>query len=101
MGKQFRQGLFGCCLNPKNCCCSFFCPCITVGNTAVNVGDSYSWCCCLQLICPWAPAIYLRDKVRHQYDIDGTFTEDVLVGLCCTCCSLAQTSVEVDVFMKR
>ncbi|KII66329.1 Cell number regulator 3 [Thelohanellus kitauei] len=101
MGRRFKQGLFGCCFNGKNCCCSFFCPCITIGETAVNVGNSFLLCCLLELICPWAPPIYLRDKVRQQQAITGSFEEDILVGLCCPCCSIAQTSTQVDVFIPR
>ncbi|KII66331.1 Protein PLANT CADMIUM RESISTANCE 2 [Thelohanellus kitauei] len=98
---EFKQDLFGCFGNGQNCCCSFFCPCIPIGKTAEKLGYNFVICCLSGVIFPWGPAIYLREKVREQNNINGSLFEDILTGFFCTCCSIAQTSTEVEVFIAR
>ncbi|KII66330.1 Protein PLANT CADMIUM RESISTANCE 2 [Thelohanellus kitauei] len=101
MGKEFKQGLFGCCGNCKNCCCSFCCPCITVGKTAEKVGDGFVVWCLFGCVLPVIAPIFMRNKVRQKNDIDGSLLGDILAGWCCTCCAVSQFSSEVGVYMER
>jgi len=100
---EFQKGLFGCFSNCTVCVITYFVPCYTEGKIAEKVGES----CIVHglLVCvPIANIIcgaMIREKVRQNKGIDGTFVKDCLTIWCCFGCALCQEAVEVDALDKN
>ncbi|KII66334.1 hypothetical protein RF11_14225 [Thelohanellus kitauei] len=89
-GRNFKQGICGCCTNCDSFLGSCFFPCIELGYIAEKLGENFYLFCCLDLIAPWFPVIYLRETIREQRNIEGSLAEDTLLGVCCYCCTVSQ-----------
>jgi Cys-rich protein (TIGR01571 family) len=100
MAGEFRQGLFGCFSNCGVCIITFLIPCYTEGKVAEKVGES----CLLHALFMFVPILNLvcastiRQKVREQKGITGSFVGDLLTLLCCGVCAMSQEATEVDAF---
>jgi Cys-rich protein (TIGR01571 family) len=97
---EFQHGLCGCFDNCMICIVTYLVPCYTAGKIGEKVGESCVVCGLVQcvpllnLIC----VANLRQKVREQKGIDGSFVGDLLVSWCCYCCALSQVAQEVQAF---
>ncbi|KII65835.1 hypothetical protein RF11_04108 [Thelohanellus kitauei] len=98
---QFKQHLWGCLSNIESCFCAWCFPCISVGHIADEVGENFLLCCVFQLVLPYGPIIFLRERVRQLKNIEGSFAEDVLAGVYCTCCAISQCHAELDIHIMR
>jgi Cys-rich protein (TIGR01571 family) len=98
MAGEFRQGLFGCFSNCGVCIITFLVPCYTEGKVAEKVGES----CLIHALLMFVPILNLicastiRQKVRAQKGITGSFVGDLLAIFCCTTCAICQEAAEVD-----
>jgi Cys-rich protein (TIGR01571 family) len=100
---EFQQGLFGCFSNCCVCVITYFAPCYTEGKIAEKVGESCLLHGCLIFV-PVANIIcgaMIREKVRQNKGIDGTFVKDCLTIWCCFACALCQEANEVDALGKN
>jgi Cys-rich protein (TIGR01571 family) len=98
MSGDFQNGLFGCFGNCCVCICTWFCPCYVAGKIAEKVGESCILCA-LVMFCPIANIICrgtIRQKVREQKGIPGTFCKDILIVWCCAPCAICQEAREVN-----
>jgi len=98
MSNEWQHGLFGCFDNFGVCIITYFVPCYTFGKVAEAVGEN-CLLCGLVFFVPLANLICMtsvRQKVREQKGIDGSFIGDLLLTLCCTCCSLVQEAQETS-----
>ncbi|XP_048441016.1 protein PLANT CADMIUM RESISTANCE 2-like isoform X1 [Pyrus x bretschneideri] len=95
----WSTGLFDCFSDPKNCCVTLWCPCITFGQIAETVDKGSIPCCAsgalyILIACVTAfPCIYscfYRSKMRQQYTLDGSPCGDCLVHCFCEGCALCQ-----------
>ena len=92
---EFTHALFGCYDNLNLCILTYFFPCYTVGKTAEAIGESCFFCG-LAYAFGWCfVGALIRDKVRQKYNIDGTFSTDLLVHCCCPFCAVIQEYQEV------
>lgn len=97
---EWQHGLFGCFDNFGVCIVTYFLPCYTAGKNAEAVGES-CLLCGLVLFVPIADIIFpatIRQKIRDQKGIEGSFLGDLLAHFCCMCCALAQSAQEVNSF---
>ena len=97
MSNQFQHGLFGCFDNFGVCIITYFLPCYTAGKNAEAVGENCLLCGLVFLV-PIANIFFpaqIRTKIREQKGLDGSFGMDLLLHLCCPCCSLVQEAQEV------
>ncbi|KAF0985372.1 hypothetical protein HZS_7148, partial [Henneguya salminicola] len=93
MQENFNQSLFGCFDNCSICLLACCCPCLSAGKIAEKTGNSYFGCCMLTCCLPPVGGIVARTLVRKSRYIKNSLLEDILVGWCCTCCSLAQCQI--------
>ncbi|GLT96718.1 hypothetical protein SLE2022_143230 [Rubroshorea leprosula] len=95
----WSSGLFGCFSDWKNCCITFWCPCITFGRIAeiVDKGSSscgvngalYTLICCVTCgSCCYS--CFYRAKLRQQFLLEKTPCGDCPVHCFCECCALCQ-----------
>ena len=72
------------------------------GKNAEAVGEN-CLLCGLALLVPIldiiAPAM-IRQKIREQQGIEGSFIGDILLHWCCMCCALVQEAQEINSFGK-
>lgn len=97
MPNQWQHGLFGCFDNFGVCIITYFAPCYTAGKNAEAVGDNCVLCG-LVLLVPIANIIFpaqIRQKIRTEKDIEGTFVSDLLMHFCCACCAIVQEAQEL------
>ncbi|KAH8495993.1 hypothetical protein Peur_055312 [Populus x canadensis] len=95
----WSTGLCDCFDDWRNCCVTFWCPCITFGQIAeiVDKGSSscgvngalYALISCVTC-CPCCYSCFYRAKMRQQYLLRETPCGDCLVHCCCEYCSLCQ-----------
>ena len=97
MSNQFSHSLFGCFDNFGVCIWTYIAPCYTAGKNAEAVGEN-CLLCGLALLVPIANIFFpaqIRQKIREQKGIDGSFLSDILTHLCCPCCAIIQEAQEV------
>merc|ERR1711976_631534 len=95
---EWKQGLCGCFNNIGLCVITYFVPCYTAGKVAEQVGEDCLICGLIQLV-PIADIIFgakIRQKVREQKGIDGSFIGDLFTFCCCYCCALVQEGQETN-----
>ncbi len=97
--EDFEVELCECFNNPGIClltCCSCG-PCVTNYLTAEKINES-GIVYCLLSIGPWWPVgtSLMRIKVREYYGIPDNTAMDVLLGICCACCSTCQMNNEAE-----
>ncbi|XP_047158055.1 protein PLANT CADMIUM RESISTANCE 2-like [Vigna umbellata] len=102
---EWSTGLFDCFSNFKNCCITFWCPCITFGQIAEIVdkgstscgasGALYTLVSCL-LGCACIYSCFYRSKMRKQYMLKESPCWDCLVHCCCETCALCQEYRELE-----
>ncbi|KAG8634769.1 hypothetical protein MANES_17G081500v8 [Manihot esculenta] len=101
----WSAGLCDCCFDVKNCCITFWCPCITFGQIAEIIdkgtpncatsGAIYFLIACLTG-CGCIYSCVYRSKLREQYKLSGSCCHDCLVHCCCELCSLCQEYRELQ-----
>ncbi|XP_052806286.1 uncharacterized protein LOC128237134 isoform X1 [Mya arenaria] len=94
---EWQNGLFGCFSNCGVCIMTYFLPCVTAGKNAEAVGKG---CCLWGFLSILGPiGIYTRAQVRQlireQKGIDGSFGMDCLMHWFCGLCSLIQEANEL------
>jgi Cys-rich protein (TIGR01571 family) len=89
---EFQHGLFGCFDNCTVCLYSFFVPCYVEGKIAEKVGES----CIMHALLVSCCGPCIRQKVREQKNIAGSFGMDLLVFCFCNVCAIAQEAHEVN-----
>uniref|UniRef100_A0A6G3MMR8 Protein PLANT CADMIUM RESISTANCE 7 (Trinotate prediction) n=1 Tax=Henneguya salminicola TaxID=69463 RepID=A0A6G3MMR8_HENSL len=94
--ENFKQSLFGCFDDLGIACLACYCPCISAGKIAEKTGNSFWGCCLLTFYIPPVGAVLVRFMVRKAKNIEDHLLEDLLMGLCCECCSFAQCHLEVN-----
>ncbi|XP_011023892.1 PREDICTED: protein PLANT CADMIUM RESISTANCE 2-like [Populus euphratica] len=95
----WSTGLCDCHDDWRNCCITFWCPCVTFGQIAeiVDKGSSscgvngalYALISCVTCF-PCCYSCFYRAKMRQQYLLRETPCGDCLVHCFCECCSLCQ-----------
>ncbi|KAL6187033.1 hypothetical protein ACLB2K_043149 [Fragaria x ananassa] len=103
--EPWKTGLFDCFDDPKNCCTTFWCPCITFGQIAEIVdkgstscgasGALYTLIFCVTG-CPCFYSCFYRSKMRQQYTLDASPCGDCLVHCFCEYCALCQEYRELQ-----
>ncbi|XP_004297456.1 PREDICTED: protein PLANT CADMIUM RESISTANCE 2-like [Fragaria vesca subsp. vesca] len=97
--EPWKSGLCDCFSDPKNCCITFCCPCITFGQIAEIVdkgstscgasGALYTLIACVTT-CPCIYSCFYRSKMRRQYSLESSPCGDCLVHFFCEQCALCQ-----------
>ncbi|XP_070566675.1 uncharacterized protein [Ptychodera flava] len=94
---EWSNGLCGCFGNFGICAITYFVPCVTAGRNAEAVGENCVKYAILSMCGPCG--IYfqakIREKIREQKGIEGTFMNDCLMHWFCTLCALVQEAREV------
>ncbi|XP_061990531.1 protein PLANT CADMIUM RESISTANCE 2-like [Rosa rugosa] len=103
--EPWKTGLCDCLSDPKNCCTTFWCPCITFGQIAEIVdkgstscgasGALYTLIFCVTG-CPCFYSCFYRSKMRQQYTLDESPCGDCLVHCFCEYCALCQEYRELQ-----
>ncbi|XP_015580022.1 protein PLANT CADMIUM RESISTANCE 2-like [Ricinus communis] len=95
----WSSGLCDCGSDVKNCCITFWCPCITFGQIAEIVEKGTTSCATTGAIyailacftgCGCIYSCMYRSKLRHQYMLPESPCNDCLVHCCCEACALCQ-----------
>ena len=91
---DWQFGLFGCFGDFGLCIITFFVPCYTIGKNAEAFGES---CFTVGLLygLGFNMGPVLTWRLRQQRGIVGNMTNDVVVGLCCSCCELIREAREL------
>ncbi|KAF2308389.1 hypothetical protein GH714_006665 [Hevea brasiliensis] len=102
----WSSGLCDCCSDVKNCCITFWCPCITFGQIAeildkgttscATAGAIYGLLIWLTGYCGWIYSCTYRSKLRQQYMLPESPCNDCLVHCFCETCSLCQEYRELQ-----
>ena len=92
---KFSHGLCSCFDNCGLCIVTYFLPCLTVGRTAEAVGEDCFLCGLGYLFGYCIVGAILRQKVRDQKGIEGSFCGDLIVHWCCPFCAIIQDNQEV------
>lgn len=89
---EWSNGLFGCFGNIGVCMITYFAPCYIAGKNAESNGESCMMYGCLSMLgCVGLWSITkTRGMTREAKGIDGTYTNDLMMVLCCTLCALTQ-----------
>ncbi|KAH0756916.1 hypothetical protein KY290_020409 [Solanum tuberosum] len=95
----WSTGLCDCMSDPKNCCITLWCPCITFGQVAEIIdkgsnscgvnGALYAIIICVTC-CPCFYSCFYRNKMRQQYLLKKNPCGDCLVHCFCEACALCQ-----------
>ncbi|XP_004236941.1 protein PLANT CADMIUM RESISTANCE 2 [Solanum lycopersicum] len=95
----WSTGLCDCMSDPKNCCITLWCPCITFGQVAEIIdkgsnscgvnGALYTIIICVTS-CPCIYSCFYRNKMRQQYLLKKSPCGDCLVHCFCEACALCQ-----------
>ncbi|KDP38094.1 hypothetical protein JCGZ_04737 [Jatropha curcas] len=101
----WSSGLCGCCSDVKNCCITFWCPCITFGQIAEIVDKGATSCATSGALygllacftgCACIYSCFYRSKLRKQYMLQERPCNDCLVHCCCETCALCQEYRELQ-----
>ncbi|KAJ1437895.1 PLAC8 motif-containing protein [Sesbania bispinosa] len=94
------------CSDPKNCCITCWCPCVTFGQVAEIVdkgstscgasGALYTLICCVTGCGCCLYSCFYRSKMRQQYGLKGNDCCDCLVHCFCEHCALRQEYRELE-----
>ena len=96
---DWSNGLFGCFNDIPLCLTTYCVPCYTFGKTSEAAGDDCLMCG-LVIMVPVANiwfATKLREKIREQKGIQGSFVMDLAMTCCCGLCSMVQEAQEMSV----
>ncbi|OWM90310.1 hypothetical protein CDL15_Pgr014612 [Punica granatum] len=97
--KGWTTGLCDCFDDPSNCCITFFCPCVTFGQTAEVIDKGNTSCFCAGTICVLLWYFFgvfccytctYRTKLRGLYSLPGDMCDDCCTHCLCTYCALCQ-----------
>ncbi|XP_077978522.1 uncharacterized protein LOC144433974 [Glandiceps talaboti] len=95
---EWSNGLFGCFGNCGLCAITYFVPCVTAGRNAEAVGESCIKYAILSMCGPCG--IYfsakIREKIREQKGIEGSFGNDCIMHWFCPLCALIQEAREFE-----
>ncbi|XP_024991951.1 cell number regulator 10-like isoform X2 [Cynara cardunculus var. scolymus] len=101
----WSSGLCDCCADPKLCCLTCWCPCITFGRIAEGVDHGKTSCVASAGIHAlltymtgfgWMYSYIYRSKMRKQYTGDSSHFKDCLAHFCCESCALCQEYRELQ-----
>ncbi|XP_004297457.1 PREDICTED: protein PLANT CADMIUM RESISTANCE 3-like [Fragaria vesca subsp. vesca] len=105
MSEPWNSGLLDCFSDPKSCCLTYLCPCVTFGRI-VEIADKGSTSCCLggaayvlvalMFGCPCLLSFRYRSRLRQQYSLEGNSCGDCLVHCFCETCALCQEYRELQ-----
>eukprot|EP00696_Hemimastix_kukwesjijk_P008430 gnl/Hemi2/2063_TR738_c0_g1_i1.p1 gnl/Hemi2/2063_TR738_c0_g1~~gnl/Hemi2/2063_TR738_c0_g1_i1.p1 ORF type:complete len:209 (+),score=40.86 gnl/Hemi2/2063_TR738_c0_g1_i1:133-759(+) len=99
---QWSTGIFSFLSDPGYCVCGLFCPCAVGGVTMSKLDRG---CCvppCATYLCLW-PCMgpIRRNRIRREYNIEGTCSEDVMTWLLLPLCAVCQEAREYDIRMMK
>ncbi|KDP38095.1 hypothetical protein JCGZ_04738 [Jatropha curcas] len=97
--EPWSSGLCDCFSDWRNCCITFWCPCVTFGQIAEIVDKGSSACgvngalytliaCVTGFACCYS--CFYRGKLRQQHALKESPCGDCLVHCCCEYCALCQ-----------
>ncbi|KAJ1437897.1 PLAC8 motif-containing protein [Sesbania bispinosa] len=102
---DWHTGLCDCFSDCKNCCITWWCPCVTFGQVAEIVdkgstscgasGALYTLICCV-IGCGCLYSCFYRCKMRQQYGLKGNDCCDCLIHCFCEPCALCQEYRELE-----
>ncbi|KAJ7954297.1 protein PLANT CADMIUM RESISTANCE 2-like [Quillaja saponaria] len=101
----WSTGLCDCFSDCRNCCITWWCPCITFGQVAEIVDKGSTSCgasgalyALIALVtgCPCFYSCFYRTKLRQQYMLKEKPCGDCLVHCCCGYCALCQEYRELQ-----
>ncbi|KAJ3517715.1 hypothetical protein NLJ89_g331 [Agrocybe chaxingu] len=113
-GREWSNGLCGCCDAPGTCIVAWCCPCITYGKVkrryehlnSKGYPDPENGGCCnsdcvvhgFVTFCGfgWVMQMMNRGNIRSRYNIKGGGCGDCCASFWCTPCELTQESIEVE-----
>lgn len=95
---MWTTGLCGCFEDCESCCCTFFCPCVTVGRNIEIISDGYTECCVGGVLYTILQTLgfgccYLctyRKALRRKYELPAQPCHDCCVHFCCPACVICQ-----------
>ncbi|EXB62022.1 hypothetical protein L484_002694 [Morus notabilis] len=101
----WSTGLFDCFSDVKNCCVTFWCPCVTFGQIAEIVDKGSTSCgasgalytliaCVTGFACCYS--CFYRSKMRQQHALQESPCGDCLVHCFCESCALCQEYRELQ-----
>ncbi|XP_004297458.1 PREDICTED: protein PLANT CADMIUM RESISTANCE 2-like [Fragaria vesca subsp. vesca] len=103
--EPWKSGLLDCFSDPKSCCLTFWCPCVTFGQIAEIVDKGSTSCgasgALYALIafvtgCSCIYSCFYRSKMRQQYSLEESPCGDCLVHCFCEACALCQEYRELE-----
>ncbi|KAI3945616.1 hypothetical protein MKW92_032097 [Papaver armeniacum] len=108
----WSTSLCGCFDDGNNCCLTYWCPCITFGQTSEIIDRGSSFDCGFKSFiyfaatcgangalyaligvftgCSWIYSCMYRTKFIQLYNLEGSSCNDCLIHFCCTPCALCQ-----------
>ena len=97
---NWKIGLCGCCEDCGLCCQTYYCPCITFGQTSAMLKNQ-GCClpCCLYWLCPFWMACCLRMEIMEKFNIPRSCCGACCTHIWCHCCALIQEHREVKARM--
>ena len=95
---DWTTGLCSCFEDPMNCCITYWCPCVTFGQSVEILDRGQTSCVCSGAVCCLLAQIYsscwytctYRSKLRNQFSIPGDQCEDFCIHCWCQPCALCQ-----------
>merc|ERR1739845_66645 len=101
---EWKMGLFGCFSNLKLSIITYFVPCITIGQTAENLGEDSMIMGAIKSIIPIYSCFWyrgIRNKAAEKSGIPEESCISYLIKMgCCGICAVVQTAHEVDCFAQ-
>ncbi|XP_024196761.1 protein PLANT CADMIUM RESISTANCE 2 [Rosa chinensis] len=103
--EPWKSDLLDCFSDPKSCCLTFWCPCITFGRIAEIVDKGSPSCAvsgalyafiAIVIGFPYCYSCSYRLKMREQYALDGNHCSDFLIHCFCETCALCQEYRELQ-----
>ncbi|XP_061990532.1 protein PLANT CADMIUM RESISTANCE 2-like [Rosa rugosa] len=103
--EPWKSGLLDCFSDPKSCCITFWCPCITFGQIAeivdkgsISCGASGALYTLIAFVtgCSCIYSCFYRSKLRQQYTLEESPCGDCLVHCFCEPCALCQEYRELQ-----
>ena len=99
---DWQNSICGCLDDIPSCLISSFLPCIQYGINNEKLlkttfwGPCISYCCLMSCGLQCCISSAFRTLLRSKFNIQGDSTCDCFVSWCCACCSLAQSTREID-----